>query len=102
MKNNQNDDQLKTIRQRMIDLLSDNEMNARELSQALGIREKAVYEHLSHISRTVAAQRKKLFILPFRCLTCGYVFKERNRFNPPGRCPSCKNAHLQRPMYVIR
>ena len=98
----QKDDRRKTIRRQIIDLLNNDEMNARELSQSIGIREKEVYEHLPHVSRTVASRRKTLVILPSRCLTCGYVFKDRKRFSAPGRCPSCKNTHLQRPAYMIR
>ena len=90
-----------TIRQQMIALLSEGQMSARELSQAIGIREKVVYEHLTHMARSVASQRKKLIVLPFRCLNCGYVFKERKRFTPAGRCPHCKKTHLERPTYQV-
>ena len=85
----------------MIALLSDRDMGARELSQTMGIREKEVYEHLSHIARSVAAQGKRLIIRPFRCLLCGYVFEDRKRFTRPGRCPHCKRAHLESPMYRV-
>ena len=90
-----------TIRQYIIDLLTEREMNAIEISQDLGIREKDVYEHLPHISRSVAAQGKMLVILPSKCLSCGYVFEERKRFTRPSRCARCKGTHLQRPAYVI-
>ena len=92
---------METIRQQMAVLLNEREMNARELSQTLGIREKEVYDHLPHVARSVAAQRKKLITLPFRCLACAYVFEERKRFTPPGRCPNCKKTHLERPTYRI-
>jgi predicted Zn-ribbon and HTH transcriptional regulator len=92
---------VQTIRQEMIELLSEEEMNARELSQALGIQEKEVYEHLPHIARSVAAQGKKLIVRPFRCLVCGYVFKDRKRFTRPGRCPQCKEGHIQRASWRI-
>ena len=92
---------MQTIRQQMIELLAREEMNAREISQALGIREKEVYEHLPHIGRTLAAQRKRIIVQPFQCLTCGYVFEERRRFTRPGRCPQCKNSHLQSASYRI-
>lgn len=51
-------DGMQTIRQQMMALLSNKEMGARELYQAMGIREKEVYKHLSHIARSAAAQRK--------------------------------------------
>lgn len=93
---------MQTIRQQIIELLSERDMSAREVSQTVRIREREVYEHLPHIARSLAAQRKKLIILPFQCLACGYVFEERKRFTRPGRCPRCKKAHLERPVYRIR
>ena len=101
MNDKESQGQMETIRQQMISLLVDKEMDARELSQAMGIREKEVYEHLPHIARSVAAQKKQLVIQPVRCLACGYVFKDRKRFTRPGRCPSCKKSHLDEPKYRI-
>ena len=92
---------METIRQQIIGLLSEQPMNGRELSKVLGIREREVYDHLAHIARSVGSQGKRLVIHPFQCLGCGYVFKERTRFTPPGRCPRCKKAHLERPTYSI-
>jgi predicted Zn-ribbon and HTH transcriptional regulator len=91
----------KTIRQKMLSLLRDNEMTAREISQAIGIREREVYEHLPHIARSAATQRRKLVVLPFRCMSCGYVFEERVRFTRPSRCPRCKKTHLETPVYRL-
>jgi hypothetical protein len=85
----------------MIELLDKKDMDARDLSQTLSIREKEVYAHLSHISRSVSAQRKKLMIIPAECLECGFVFEKRKRFTRPSRCPHCKNEHIQNPMYRI-
>jgi predicted Zn-ribbon and HTH transcriptional regulator len=92
---------METIRQQMIDLLSEEEMNAIEVSQELRIAEKEVYAHLPHIARSAATQGKKLLILPSRCLKCGYVFEERKRFTRPGHCPRCKATYIQRPTYRI-
>ena len=92
---------MQTIRKQMIVLLSNKEMSARELSQAMGIREKEVYEHLSHITRSVAAQGKNLNIRPFRCLGCGYLFQDRKRITRPGRCPRCKRSHIEEATYRV-
>ncbi len=92
---------MQTIRKQMIGLLEKEEMSARELSQAVRIREKEVYEHLAHIGRTVNTKRKKLVITPSQCLECGYVFKDRKRFTRPGRCPHCKNERINNPAYRI-
>ncbi|NOQ46043.1 MAG: transcriptional regulator [Desulfobulbaceae bacterium] len=93
---------METIRRQIITLLSDSEMNAIELSQMLSIREKEVYEHLFHIGRSLAAQGNKLIIHPYRCLGCGYFFKDRSRFNRPGRCPVCKGSHIQMATYQTK
>ena len=91
-----------TIRQRIIDLLTENEMTARELSQALGIREKDVLLHLDHAARTVKGAGRKLRVEPFQCLNCGYGFPDRSKFTRPGRCPKCKQSHIQEPRFSIK
>ena len=92
---------MKTIRQRIMILLCEEEMSAREISRATGIREKEVYEHLFHIARSAAGQGKKLIVGPFSCLSCGYIFQDRKRLNRPSRCPQCKGSHMEEPMYRI-
>jgi len=92
---------MQTIRQKIIKLLSSAEMDARELSQEVGIKEKEVYEHLIHISRSLDAKGKKIIIRPSECLKCGYVFKDRKRFTRPGRCPRCRQSHLTSPSFKI-
>lgn len=93
---------MKTVRQKIIELLSEGEMDALELSREVSIREKEVYDHLAHIARSLAAKGNKLEIHPARCLSCGYVFKHRQRFTRPGRCPHCKNSHLQSPSFSAK
>jgi len=90
-----------TIRQEIFHLLNEKEMTAREISQAIGIREREVYEHLPHVALSAAAQKRKLVVLPFECLSCGYVFQQRNRFTRPSRCPRCRKTHLERPVYRL-
>jgi predicted Zn-ribbon and HTH transcriptional regulator len=85
----------------MIELLDKKEMSARDLSQTLGIREKEVVTHLSHIARSVTAKKKRLIIIPAECLECGFVFEKRKRFTRPSRCPHCKSEHIQNPVYRI-
>ncbi|MBU0987833.1 MAG: transcriptional regulator [Proteobacteria bacterium] len=92
---------MQTVRQQIIASLEEKAMSGKEISQAVGVREKEVYEHLSHIARSVNHRKKKLVIMPSRCLACGFVFKDRRRFSPPGRCPQCKNEHIQNPTYRI-
>jgi predicted Zn-ribbon and HTH transcriptional regulator len=90
-----------TLRQRIIELLTDHEMDARELSREVGIQEKEVYAHLPHISRSLAAKGSKIMIRPSECLKCGFVFEDRRRFTRPGRCPRCRDTHIINPSYRI-
>ena len=92
---------MKTVRKAIIALLREEELDALELSQILSIREKEVYEHLPHIARTLAAAGEKLIVTPYRCLNCGYTFRERSRLNRPGRCPHCREGHIQMARYRI-
>ena len=92
---------MQTIRQQIMSLLKNHEMNAREISKALGIREKTVYEHLEHIRYSIKPQKKKLIIHPFHCLVCDYIFKDRKRLSRPGRCPQCKQGHIEAATFKI-
>ncbi len=92
---------MKTIRQQIIELLIHGEMDARDLSREVGIKEKEVYEHLSHIARSLSRRGSQLTIRPSECLKCGYVFKDRKRFTRPGRCPRCRETRLTTPFYRI-
>ena len=90
-----------TIRQRIIACLEDRPMNSMDISQEIGIMEKEVFEHLSHIAQSSQAQGKRLVIHPSKCLKCGYIFEGRKRFTRPGKCPKCKATRVQRPEYQI-
>ena len=92
---------MQTIRQQIIDLLEERECSALNVSQILKIREKDVFEHLTHIRQSVAAQHRKLIVVPARCLECGFVFGDRRRVTKPGRCPRCKGEHVQDPTYRV-
>ena len=92
---------MSTIREQIIELLEDDELTARELSQALSITEKEVYGHLEHVERTLSRRGRKLKVVPFQCLKCGYEFTKRKRRNKPGRCPSCKKGHIANAVFSV-
>ncbi|HSM89155.1 MAG TPA: transcriptional regulator, partial [Desulfobacterales bacterium] len=77
------------------------EMDARELSRELGIKEKEVYDHLVHVERSAAATSATFILTPSQCLLCGYVFEDRRRLTRPSRCPKCKRSKLQSPSFRI-
>jgi predicted Zn-ribbon and HTH transcriptional regulator len=90
-----------TLRQQLIAHLREQALDALELSRRLQVREKAVYEHLAHVQRTLAAAGERLEVIPADCLQCGYRFHDRRRLTPPGRCPVCRSTHLTRPLFRV-
>jgi transcriptional regulator len=92
---------MQTVRQQIISLLTERAMGAREVSQTLGIAEREVYAHLPHIARSLSSQGKQLVVQHSRCLNCGYRFEDRQRLTRPGRCPRCKEGHLEPPKFQV-
>jgi transcriptional regulator len=90
-----------TVRQSIIFVLKEQELTAKEISQAVGIREKEVYEHLSHIARSRTLSGKFIH-LPSTCRGCGFVFKKRDRLTPPGKCFLCRSEAITPPRFTIR
>ena len=92
---------MKTLRGQIIELLREEEMSVRDLSKTLHIMEKDVFDHLAHITRTLKGKGDRLIVSPYRCLSCGYEFKKRKKLSRPGRCPECRNSHLQQATFRI-
>ena len=97
----EDDSPKQTIRQQMIALLSREQHSAQGLSMALKIREKEVYDHLTHIRRSLASQKKKLRIKSAQCLECRYIFDDRARLTKPSKCPRCRGTHIEDPRYRV-
>ncbi|MBW2065901.1 MAG: transcriptional regulator [Deltaproteobacteria bacterium] len=90
-----------TDRQRLSALLLKGPFTLQEISQEMGLSTKDVLLHMGHVRKSVRPPRQ--FVLePAKCLRCGYVFRDRSRLNPPGRCPKCKSTHIRDPRYGIR
>ena len=84
-----------TLREKMIKLLEERPLDARELSGILGLREKEIYPHLEHVRCSLKARGQRLVVTPYHCRLCGFVFKRREKLNPPGRCPQCKQGSIE-------
>lgn len=92
----------KTVRQRIIELLTGTRLSSHQLAQMLGIPERQVEEHLPHVVKSVARDRSRRFVLePSTCPDCGFIFRERTRFTRPGRCPRCHGESITAPRYGI-
>ncbi|OQW30487.1 MAG: hypothetical protein A4E19_09225 [Nitrospira sp. SG-bin1] len=92
----------RTLRQRIIDLLTDTRMTTDRLARMLGIPERQVEEHLAHVIKTVSRDRSRRFILePSICLDCSFMFRDRTRLTRPSRCPHCRSEGISTPRYGI-
>jgi len=91
-----------TVRQRIIELLTDTRLSSRQLAQIVGLPERQVEEHLSHIVKTMARNRTRRFVLePSVCPECSFVFRERTKLTRPSRCPRCRGEGITAPRYGI-
>jgi len=89
----------KTIRQSIIEMLSQEALSTLDLSVKLGIKEKEISYHLEHIRSSI--KPKKFLIKPSYCKNCGFKFAKRDRLTPPSRCPRCKDEYIENPIFSI-
>ena len=92
----------RTIRQRMVELLTNTRLTTHQLAAMLGTPERQVEDHLAHVVKTVARDRSCRFVLePSGCLDCGFLFRDRTRLTRPSRCPQCRSEGISAPRYGI-
>ena len=95
------DDQ--TPRRRLIELLVGTLLSSHQLAQLMGIPERQVEEHLTHIVKTIVRDPTRTFILErSECQSCAFVFRERTKLTRPSRCPRCRSEAITSPRYGIR
>ena len=92
---------LVTVRQRIMGLLRESELTAREISQQAQVAEREVAEHLRHLEHTVAQAGERLLTLAPHCVKCGFVFEKRDRHSRPSRCPHCKSERISPPRFSV-
>ena len=96
-------EQPQTIRQRIAESLIGTLCSAYQLAGLMGVREREVEEHLTHIVKTVARDRARRFVIdPASCGGCGYVFRGRTKLTTPSRCPKCKSEGISPPRFGIQ
>jgi hypothetical protein len=84
-----------TPRQRIIDLITGTRLSSHQLAQMLGIAERQVEEHLTHVVKTIARDRTRRFVLDSsRCQDCNFAFRDRSRLTRPSRCPKCRSEAI--------
>jgi len=90
-----------TARHEIAAALAEGTLSAKELSSAIGISEKEVYDHLGHIRKTLTSSGRRLVITPAECKKCGFLFSKRERLKKPGKCPVCRGESIHVPLFKI-
>lgn len=93
----------KTDRQAIAELLAEHHepLRAREIAEALDLREREVEGHLAHVAKSCKKAGQRLRMIPAKCQQCGFVFEDRQRRTVPGKCPSCRGQRLARPLFTV-
>jgi predicted Zn-ribbon and HTH transcriptional regulator len=92
-----------TPRRRLIELLTGALLSSHQLANLMGIPERHVEEHLTHIVKTIARDPTRTFLLErSECQDCAFVFRERTKLTRPSRCPHCRSEAITSPRYGIR
>jgi predicted Zn-ribbon and HTH transcriptional regulator len=92
-----------TLRQRIAELLGKGEWGFEELRRELQAPARALEEDLRHVERSLRPGSERLRIEPARCLSCGFVFRERaaRHLHAPSRCPRCRSERIADPRFRI-
>jgi len=91
-----------TIRQQIMQAITGTRCSARDLAHRIGISERDVEDHLAHIGKSVARDRRSRFLLePSTCQDCEFVFRGRTRLTRPSRCPKCRSEAISPPRFEI-
>lgn len=89
-----------TVRQKIVAAIRGETLSAREISTTVRASEKEVYNHLSHIQKTVKG--KLAFIVsPAECRKCGFCFAKRTKLTRPGKCPLCRSETISGPFFSV-
>lgn len=91
-------DEPRTRRQRIVDLLSEEEMDFHALRAALEVPVHVLKTDLDKVRRSA-----DLRVEDPRCPACGFVFRGRSgkHLHPPSRCPECRNERIQGPFFRV-
>lgn len=91
---------MNTIRRQILERLRQAPAGLRELGRELGLREKEAAEHVAHAVRSLEPG-ERLREVPAACLACGFVFRKRERFQTPSRCPQCRSERIEPAVFEI-
>ncbi len=89
---------MKTRRESIAELITENALSASDISKILNIPIKTVLEDLQHIARS--PKYGKLLLMPAKCNKCGYVFRAEIKI--PKKCPRCKSTWILEPRFILK
>jgi predicted Zn-ribbon and HTH transcriptional regulator len=69
-----------------------------DLCQAMDLSPAEALDHLGHLKKSL---KSRFGLKPAYCQGCGFVFKNRSRLNPPGRCPKCRGQRISGPWFFV-
>ncbi|HDH04804.1 MAG TPA: transcriptional regulator [Nitrospirae bacterium] len=90
-----------TVRQEIKSALKGQTLSAKDISGAVRVSEKEVYEHLYHIQKTINKRDRALVATPAACKKCGFTFRKREKLKKPGKCPVCRSETIKEPLFSI-
>ncbi len=95
------EERTRTVRDALRAALRQGPADARDLSLAVGIRERDVAAHLEHLARSLRRTGEHLAMTPAACQACGYAFGTRERLARPSACPRCRSTWIAPPVFRI-
>ena len=95
-------DRLRSIREDIMSALQEQPLSAKEISGAVRIPEKDVFDHLHHIQKTINRIGLTFVMKPSECKKCGFIFMKREKLKKPGKCPNCRHESITEPVYLIK
>jgi predicted Zn-ribbon and HTH transcriptional regulator len=90
-----------TIRHEIMEMLKGQTLSPKDISAAVHISVKEVYEHLEHIRRSLIKREPHLIITPSECKKCGFIFKKREKLRKPGKCPVCRGESIEESLFSL-
>jgi transcriptional regulator len=90
-----------TTRQDITFQLSKESMSVREICQFFNIEKKEVIEGLKHISKSILPKRR-LTREHAVCRACGFIFRDREKFSTPTKCPKCRHESITEIKFRIK
>ena len=101
--------EFESLRERIIKLLRESReaLSVDDILHYFGLRPSCrdeVYNHLSHIAKTVRQKSRgseNLIMMPPKCKVCGYIFKDLDKPKKPSKCPKCRSERIEKPRFKI-